>query len=313
MLERVRSWLQWPIEETQRLAELCGLSNGHEPMEIPDGRELQETLRLLDVPPHATDEIGSARPTKRDDPEAWWLLERLYEQLIEPNGSAVAPPWPSPEPSGDALTRYFHLYAFLAAVPAIRRLHASRGIPSDVLWDTLSDVGLQVAHYQSRNGRPGFDGAFWMWHHFRGHVYRLGRLQYDLRSEHDATALGLHIPAHGRLTREGCDDSLERARLFFPRHFPERRYPIAICASWLLDEQLAEYLPPETNIVQFQRRFTMDPDWSRPGDKDTLLFTFGYVPESMDELPQRTRLERAVVQHLRDGRHWQIRLGSIEL
>jgi hypothetical protein len=283
-------------------------------MEIPDGAELRETLGRLDVPPHAIDEVENARPTPGSDPEAWWLLERLYAQLTDLDGSAIAPPWPAPEPSEDALTRYFHLYVFLAAVPAILRLHRSHGIADEVSWDTLADVGLQVAHYQSRNGRPGFDGAFWMWQHFRGDIYRLGRLQYSLRSEEfNGDALGLHIPAHGPLTRESCDDSLSHAREFFPRHFPDRGYRVAACGSWLLDEQLAEYLPPTANIIQFQRRFTAVPGWSRPGDKDVLLFAFGHVPESIDDLPQATRLERAVVQHLREGRHWQIRLGWLEL
>ena len=85
------------------------------------------------------------------------------------------------------------------------------------------------------------------------------------------------------------------------------------CGSWLMDEQLAEYLPSDSNILRFQRRFTIDSGWSVQGDDDVVRFVFGQLPDTLDELPQRTTLQRAVVQHLRDGRHWYIRQGWLAL
>jgi hypothetical protein len=49
------------------------------------------------------------------------------------------------------------------------------------------------------------------------------------------------------------------------------------------------------------------------GDRAVFEFVFRRVRPSLDELPQRTTLERAVVTHLRSGRHWQSRLGWIAL
>ncbi len=37
------------------------------------------------------------------------------------------------------------------------------------------------------------------------------------------------------------------------------------------------------------------------------------APDSLDELTRHTTLERAVVQHLRGGRHWQTRTGWLAL
>jgi hypothetical protein len=275
----------------------------------------------MDVPPHAIKELLEALPSEDKDPEAWWLIDRLYSKLTDHDGTPHPPPWPAPASVNDALRRYLHLYVFLGAVPDALRIHANRAVPEDVTWATLRDVGLQVANYQRRHGIAGFDGAFWIWQHFRGEIFRLGRLQYNFsRVEFDADgfmrgdpALGVHIPAIGPLTPEACDDSVEQARSFFPKHFPDRPVRIGTCGSWLLDEQLAEYLPASSNIVQFQRRFTIVPGWSQPGDDDVIRFVFGYVPESIDDLPQETTLERAVVGHLRSGRHWQIRVGWIEL
>ena len=244
--------------------------------------------------------------------------------MVDERADALAPPWPQPVPAEDPVSRYFHLYVFLAAMRHTLELHARRGVPLEVSWDTLSDLGLQVAHFQSRFGRPGFDGAFWMWQHFRGTVYRLGRLQFNISrvafepqpgagfAEGDP-ALGVHIPVRGPLTDQVCDDSLRRARPFFERHFPEWTFDVATCASWLMDEQLAEYLPSDSNILRFQRRFTIDPAWSMRGDDDVVRFVFGQLPDSLGELPQLTTLQRAVVAHLRAGRHWYIRQGWLAL
>jgi hypothetical protein len=165
-----------------------------------------------------------------------------------------------------------------------------------------------------------------VWQHFRGAIFLLGRLQFDFwRLEFDPSAagladfsrgdpaLGVHIPPLGPLTPRACDASFRRAHKFFPRHFPERPNRVATCGSWLLDEQLTEYLPPASNIIRFQRRFTPVPGWSMPGDDDVIRFVFGRIPTTLDDLPQQTTLERAIVKHLRSDRHWQIRLGWVRV
>ena len=120
----------------------------------------------------------------------------------------------------------------------------------------------------------------------------------------DAT-LGVHIPATGPLCRAECDESFDLATAFVERHFREHDFRVATCTSWLLDEQLADYLPADSNIVQFQRRFTVV-DGARPTMGATsCCFVFDRVPKSIDELPQRTALERAIVSHLRGGGRWK--------
>jgi hypothetical protein len=80
-------------------------------------------------------------------------------------------------------------------------------------------------------------------------------------------------------------------------------YRVAVCHSWLLDPQLAEYLPPKSNIIQFQRRF--QPAYQpKPDDHGILRFVFGQAGIDRASAPRRTRLERAVLDHLDAGRHW---------
>jgi hypothetical protein len=113
------------------------------------------------------------------------------------------------------------------------------------------------------------------------------------------------------MSPRACDDAFTAARLFFRTHFPEEMPRLAVCHSWLLDEQLAEYLPEDSNIIRFQRRFqpAYIPD---PNNRPTLEFVFRTPDRPLHALPQRTTLERAVVAHIRNGRQWRGGVGWLQ-
>ena len=317
--EAVRVWLDWPEGEIGRLRAL-DVPGTRPPFRLPPPDEAAVILRNLDVPPPAASEILAAMPSPDGNPEAWWLLERCAWAVID-RDDARRPPWPAPWVTDEPLTRYFHLYVFLGVAEHVLAMHAARGIPPEITWGTLGDVGLQVAHHQARHGTYGFDGAFWIFNHFRGDLFQIGRLQYELGGAtfssdvfvEGAPVLHMHIPAIGPLTPEACDASQQQARAFFAEHFAETDYRYGTCESWLLDEQLEEVLPASSNIVSFQRRFTHDPDFSSPGDDDIVRFTFGWLPADLGELPQDTTLQRGIVAKIRDGHHWRIRRGWLEI
>jgi len=152
----------------------------------------------------------------------------------------------------------------------------------------------------------------WLTLHARGAVYELGRLHHH-RGE---GAISLHIPESGPLTPEVIDASLDEGRAFFPRHFPEEKYTTFTCGSWLLDPQLLEYLPEDSNIARFQRRFELEEYEAPEGidcDVEVLRFVFRTLSTPLEELPRETVLQRAIVDHLRAGRHWQWRRGSFAI
>jgi hypothetical protein len=263
----------------------------------------------------------------------WWVLERAVNSIRTRVGDTQAVPMmPSLPNRLGAAGRCFWVVAYLASVNAIRAWHARQGISEDISWDTLADLGRHVRLYRQRTSQTGLDTQWWITLHFQGSLYTLGRLQfqmyrlktgpagplfwYDDAPEDDLRpgdpALGLHIPESGPLTPAACDDSFVYARPFFERHFPEYADAVVTCTSWLLDEQLAEYLPLDSNILQFQHRFRLVPG-SRDSDASAFHFVFGRQPEAIDELTPRTTLERAMVQHVKDGRHWRLRTGWLRL
>jgi len=290
--------------------------------QLPDRPYLPAIFERLAIDESDRHEVLAAWPSPETDPETWRSLRRAYHTLVADMGGYAPLQLPGPVTESTLLGRYFFVYVYLAALADVRRFHLQRGIPDDISWATLSDLGRNLKRDRLLLGDGGLRTSGWLTLHFRGSIYQLGRLQFNrvnIRAAHVADAfregeptLGIHIPESGPLTPEACDDSLAQARPFFSRHFPETPTRLAICTSWLLDPQLAEYLAPDSNIVRFGRRFTLVGD-GYDGDADVLRFVFHRIAPRIDDLPQRTTLERAIVAHLRAGRHWRNRTGWVEL
>ena len=290
---------------------------------LPDRTYLPAIFERLAIDEQDQREILAAWPSPQTDPEMWRSLERACEALVKDLGGFAPLELPGPAVESAPLGRYFFVFVYLAAVADVRRFHARRGIPDDVSWATLSDLGRNLVRDRLLLGDGGLRTSGWLTLHFRGSIYQLGRLQFNRREASRAAhaadafgegdpALGIHIPESGPLTPESCDDSLARAQPFFARHFPETPPRLGICTSWLLDPQLADHLAPDSNIMRFQRRFTLIGEGS-DGDADVLRFVFHRIAPNIDDLPQRTTLERAIVAHLRAGKHWRNRTGWLTL
>ncbi|ASQ99823.1 acyltransferase domain-containing protein [Streptomyces sp. 11-1-2] len=293
-----------------------------EPMS-PD--EARRRMRLLAVPAEDHDPVLATLPDPARAPDRWRALLHCHRTLFA--RSAPAPretAWPdAPAALGEA-GRYFYVHLYLLALPSALEQQRRLGVPDDIVAATFADVGAKMTTYRLAHRTGGFDRQRWVMRHFRGTLHRLGRLQFE-RTTLDTAALGgppgpdgpadgervldVHIPEDGPLTPARCDTSLRAARDFFTRHFPDEPARFATCSSWLLDGQLAAYLPPAANILHFQRRFTRF--GSRPVGDDVLQFIFHVPPGTtdLDRLPQRTTLQRAVVGHLRSGRHWRLTHG----
>ncbi|AZM57535.1 acyltransferase [Streptomyces sp. WAC 01529] len=290
---------------------------------LPEADELPEVLLDLAVPHEDINGLVALRDRLWADPEARWLLDRCVDALVRDTGTVGrggrVPALP--EEWGE-LGRCFFVYVYVAALPSARAHHRDLGIPDDISRRTLADLGRHMAVHRKVRGSTGLTVPGWNGLHFRGELYQLGRLQFQRAVLGDrmggATAaaghtagpgdpcLNLHInDFRGPLTPRACDRSIELAKEFFARHFPEERYETAVCHSWLLDPQLREYLPTDSNIVRFQERFRLaDGYGDEPDDGDPVRFVFGDPDLPVAELPRRTKVERAIGDHLRAGGHW---------
>ena len=289
---------------------------------LPDRSYLPAIFERLAISDEDQQEILAAWPSPESDPEVWRSLDLAYETLVNDMGGFAPLALPGPAVGSTPMGRYFFVYVYLAALADVRRFHKQRGIPDDISWATLSDLGRNLVRDRLLLGDGGLRTSDWLTLHFRGSIYQLGRLQFDrtrVRAAHVADAfregepaIGIHIPESGPLRPEAVDDSVAQAHPFFSRHFPETPTRLALCTSWLLDPQLGDYLAPDSNILRFQNRFAIVGE-GYDGDAAVLRFVFHRIAPNIDELPQRTTLERAIVTHLRAGKHWRNRTGWIEL
>ncbi|WP_395572556.1 acyltransferase domain-containing protein [Streptomyces sp. BK79] len=299
---------------------------------LPDAGDLPDVLLDLAVPHEDINPLVRLLSGVTRDAGTTRLLEECVRELTRDLGEAGA--------NADGVRRfgerlaegpkklggYFAAFVFVAALPYTRAYHQERGIPAEVTRRTLADLGRNMASHRRRYGTGGVRAPRWLVHHFRGELYQLGRLQFERAAVGQRTApalrsagldavpgepcLNLHVPDYrGPLTPAACDRSLALAREFFRRHFPEEPYRAAVCHSWLLDPQLKRYLAADSHIVRFQERFRVAREDAEPADAEPVRFVFGNPELSVEELPRRTSLERAVGDHLRAGGHWYIGNG----
>lgn len=299
---------------------------------LPTADELPDVLLDLAVPHEDVNGLVALRGRLMQDAEARWLLDRCVDATLRDMGKAGAgPQYPALPAKLGPLSLFFYVYVFVAALPQVRAYHRSRGIPEEISRRTLADLGRHMAVHRRARGGPGLLHPSWNSLHFRGELYQLGRLQFQrgvlgermggavAAAKHSAgrgaPCLDLHITDfRGPLSPEACDRSIALAREFFARHFPEERYETAMCHSWLLDPQLKRYLPTDSNIVRFQERFRAADGYERePDDSVPVAFVFGDGDLPVAELPRRTRVERAVGDHLRAGGHWYVGHGWFPL
>lgn len=130
---------------------------------------------------------------------------------------------------------------------------------------------------------------------------RLPAADWRLALKHGDPVLDLHVPAEGALTVDALRDAMRQAEAFFDQYYPQRPFAAYMCDSWLFSPQLEAMLPPDSNILRWQRE-----GYLLPGEEDSqsfLTFTFGSKTIDPATAPQDTRLRRAVVAHLaRNGR-----------
>ena len=71
-------------------------------------------------------------------------------------------------------------------------------------------------------------------------------------------------------------------------------------------------LPHDSNIVRFQRRFTLT-DEGEDGNADVLRFVFHTLDPDLDKLEPTTTLERALLQRMHEGAQWRVPTGVTSL
>ena len=188
-----------------------------------------------------------------------------------------------------------------------------RNIPDDILLASLSELKrYAVEYYKTTNHEKiGLLQIRWLGKILRGNIYRLGRLEFEIKyadydwEKHNVKVgdgvLGVHIPDNGGPFNETtCQEAYDLAEVFFAKYFPEHNYKCYVCSSWLLDKNLKDFLSPSSNIVKFMDSF--DIIWEKEAYSAlTYLFGMGTEVDDLKNITPKTSLQKHVIDHILKG------------
>jgi hypothetical protein len=187
----------------------------------------------------------------------------------------------------ESADKWMLLTAQLAAALHTKEIYESKKIPASVYTDSVKAFSRFVRDHKESFGVYGFDRGWWMHRCLCGALLRLGALEFETRL--NKAALSVHIPSDAVMSRETLDDSYNRARRFFSNGDMD-------CHSWLLSPALKECLPSGSKILLFQSDYTVT-EWDKE-NKDFILWLYNRPYENYTDLPEDTRLQRAVKDRL---------------
>ncbi|MBR1970316.1 MAG: DUF5596 domain-containing protein [Clostridia bacterium] len=145
--------------------------------------------------------------------------------------------------------------------------YREKGIPEEILMDTLLDLKNSILSYYDKYKTIGIDkdGEEWLKNHFSFNLFRLGRLQFCMYGMYEDvpeknikkgdSVMDVHIPKGESIKPEIVDASFRESKEFFSKYFPEYSFRYYTCFSWTLDDTLADFLEENSNIRKFRHRF----------------------------------------------------------
>ena len=214
-----------------------------------------------------------------------------------------------------------NLLSFLFMCEQVEQDYKKRGISQEILIDTLSDIVTWCINWSNVKGELYLGELEWLTRHMEGRLFRLGRLQFCMdKAAEEIPEYGvrkgdgvveIHIPEGKRLTMEECRTSIDSARAFFDKYFPQFAYTIFTCHSWLLDDTLKEYLPAESAIVRFGDMFDKikaDQGWSII----RYLFAWNTTPLNLKYRHPTSSLAEKVQRDVLGGKKFYDVLGVIK-
>lgn len=181
-------------------------------------------------------------------------------ECIYVDGDRKAESYNTEDPDGKKNFLYYLYFC-----EEMEEAYRQKGIPEDIFFDSVLDLVTWTDIWSELKGELFLGEIDWLWHTFTLRIIKLGRLQYNRayaradaptkNLKKEDPVLDVHIPARGPLDYGECRKSLELAREFFPKFYPEFDYKCFTCHSWLLDPTLNTVLKEGSNILSFQTLF----------------------------------------------------------
>lgn len=227
------------------------------------------------------------------------------------------------------------IYAFL---PTVWDRYKKKNIPEEIFWDTMTDIKIWIDDHKARTDEDGVFELHWLMHHMNLHIFKVGRLQYQLciwyfKSRYNKNGvkigfgdkiLNMHIPRGAKLDYDECVKSLDLAKEFFTKYFPKFPNDKYMCHSWLLYPGNKNFMPEGSNILKFASLYDIVEENEDP--ESAYLWLYGQKFKNaeliknrketgnyghIDELPQKSSLQKSTIDFIKNGGIFGEALGVI--
>lgn len=211
------------------------------------------------------------------------------------------------------------MVCLVQAVPRLQKLYERKGIPQEILWDTLIDLTCKLREHHDLEGVWGTDAITWYRRVFTGKIIKLGRMEFEPitykwetpygDAVKDIPVMNLHVPSCGSLTPESVLDSLKRAYRYFGRDAEPMTF---VAASWMMYPPMCEAVfGKNSNLYFFYRMFDIVEQYPDPANKNFWrIFNLHYTPEALETAPADTTLRRNLLAWMRAGNDMGIGRGA---
>ena len=227
------------------------------------------------------------------------------------------------------------IYAFL---PTVWDRYKEKNIPENIFWDTMTDIKIWIDDHRARTDEDGVYELHWLMHHMNLNIFKVGRLQYQkfiwyFKTTYDKNGvkigigdkfINMHIPRGAKLDYDECVKSLDMAKEFFAKYFPDFPNNKYACHSWLLYSGNKNFMPEGSNILKFASLYDIIEENEDPESAYLWLYgkkfknseliknrketgSYGHI----DELPQKSSLQKSTIDFIKNGGIFGEALGVI--
>lgn len=212
---------------------------------------------------------------------------------------------------------YTSLMILIYKIVELNIKYTEKGLPINVLIDTLSDLTLRQRMYFEQNNKLGLseEDLLWLKHIYCLNIFKLGSLQYELGNmnysefaqdkrlskvannvPNGSNILKIHIRRGVDLSPKSVDLSFEISKNFFKTYYKDYKYKAYTCSSWMLYSKNNKIFSPNSNILNFCNRFELF--YELPDKEMAIKYIFGEGHKNVIDYPQRTSLQKNALKDL---------------
>ncbi len=205
------------------------------------------------------------------------------------------------------------LIYILSQLDKTKEAMQKRNIDEKYFRSTALEIVAEVKYCKKVFGVFGVYEAQWMLEMFKGtYLFRIGRLNFGLETAPEDwctdgktilqgdTIIVTHIPADGKLDVTDAYNALMEAERFFLKYFPEKNIKCFLCASWLLDRTLDNFLKKDSNIIKFRDLFNF---YMQKEHYGAIVFAFAknVTKENLCDYVPKNSFQQKLKDHILSG------------